>query len=52
MRAAPDDGMIHLGSSHSVSETVTGLETILKSEDLTILVSLDHNGDAAKGSLE
>jgi hypothetical protein len=37
--------MIHLGSSHSVSETVTGLETILKSDD-------HRNGDAAKGSPE
>jgi hypothetical protein len=52
MRAAPDHGMIHLGSSHSVSETVTRLETILKSEDLTILARIDHNGDAAKGSRE
>src|SRR5882762_10977346 len=52
MRAAPDDGMIHLGSFHSVSETVTGLETILKSKDLTILARIDHNGDAAQGSLE
>jgi nitrile hydratase subunit beta len=52
MRAAPDHGMIHLGSSHSVSETVAGLETILKSEDLTILARIDHSVDAAKGSLE
>lgn len=44
-------GMIHLGSPHTVMETLTRLETIVQSKGLTILALIDHSGDAAKAGL-
>jgi uncharacterized protein (DUF302 family) len=48
----PDNGMIHLSSPHSVSETLERLETIVQSKGLTILARIDHSGDAAKAGLQ
>jgi uncharacterized protein (DUF302 family) len=47
----PDNGMIHLSSSRSVSETLARLETIVQAKGLTILARIDHSGDAAKAGL-
>jgi uncharacterized protein (DUF302 family) len=43
--------MIHLGSVHSVLETLARLETIIQGKGLTILAKIDHSGDAAKAGL-
>jgi uncharacterized protein (DUF302 family) len=48
----PDNGMIHLSSPRSVSETLERLETIVQSKGLTILARIDHSGDAAKAGLQ
>jgi uncharacterized protein (DUF302 family) len=47
----PDNGMIHLSSPHSVSETLARLETIIQSKGIAILARIDHSGDAAKAGL-
>ena len=46
-----DNGMIHLSSPHSVSETLARLETIVRARGLPILALIDHSGDAAKAGL-
>jgi uncharacterized protein (DUF302 family) len=48
----PDNGMIHLSSPHTVTETLARLETIVQTKGLTILARIDHSGDAAKAGLE
>jgi len=51
MPELPDNGIIHLSSPHSVSETLSRLETIVQAKGLTILAKIDHSGDAAKAGL-
>ena len=51
MPELPDNGIIHLSSPHSVSETLSRLETIVQAKGLTILARIDHSGDAAKAGL-
>ncbi len=51
MPGLPNNGMIHLGSVHSVLETLARLETIIQGKGLTILAKIDHSGDAAKAGL-
>jgi uncharacterized protein (DUF302 family) len=51
MPGLPNNGMIHLVSAHSVSETLARLETIIQGKGLTILTKIDHSGDAAKAGL-
>jgi uncharacterized protein (DUF302 family) len=48
----PDNGMIHLSSPHTVTETLARLETIVQTKGLTILARIDHSGDAAKAGLQ
>jgi uncharacterized protein (DUF302 family) len=52
MPKLPDNGMIHLNSSHSVSETLARLQAIVQSKGLAILALIDHSGDAARAGLE
>jgi uncharacterized protein (DUF302 family) len=52
MPKPPDNGMIHLSSPHSVSETSVRLETIVQAKGLIILARIDHSGDAAKAGLK
>jgi uncharacterized protein (DUF302 family) len=52
MLKLPDNGMIHLSSPYSVSETLERLETIVQAKGLTIVARIDHSGDAAKSGLE
>jgi uncharacterized protein (DUF302 family) len=52
MPKLPENGMIHLNSPHSVSETLARLETIVQSKGIAILALIDHSGDAAKAGLE
>jgi uncharacterized protein (DUF302 family) len=51
MPGVPNNGMIHLGSPHSVLETLARLETIVRGKGLTILAKIDHSGDAARAGL-
>jgi uncharacterized protein (DUF302 family) len=51
MSDLPENGMIHLSSPHSVSETLGRLETIVQSKGLTIFAKIDHSGEAAKAGL-
>jgi uncharacterized protein (DUF302 family) len=48
----PDNGMVHLRSSHSVSDTLKRLEELLLARGMTILARIDHSGDAAKVGLK
>ena len=48
----PDNGIIHLSSPHSVSETLARLETIVQSKGIPILALIDHSGDAEKAGLK
>jgi uncharacterized protein (DUF302 family) len=48
----PDNGLIHLSSSHTVMETLARLETIVQAKGLTIMARIDHSGDAAKAGLQ
>ena len=52
MPTLPANGMIHLSSPRSVSETLARLETIVQAKGLAILARIDHSGDAAKAGLE
>ena len=52
MAAVPDNGLIHLSSRYSVSETLMRLETILKEHNLTIFAHIDHSGEAGRVGLE
>jgi uncharacterized protein (DUF302 family) len=45
------NGLIHISSAHSVSETVERLESILGAKNLTIFARVDHSGEAAKVGL-
>jgi uncharacterized protein (DUF302 family) len=46
-----DNGMVHLESPRSVSETLARLETVVRAKGLTILAQIDHSGDAAKAGV-
>ncbi len=52
MSALPDNGMIHVKSSHSVTETLKKLEELVTSKGLSIFARVDHSGEAAKVGLE
>jgi uncharacterized protein (DUF302 family) len=52
MPKLPDNGIIHLSSPHSVSETLARLEAIVQAKGLTIQARIDHSGDAAKAGLK
>jgi uncharacterized protein (DUF302 family) len=52
MPQLPDNGLIHLSSLHTVTETFARLETIVRAKGLTILARIDHSGDAAKAGLQ
>jgi len=51
MSALRNNGLVHLGSSRSVSETMNALESVVRDRGLNILARIDHSGDAAKASL-
>jgi uncharacterized protein (DUF302 family) len=43
-----DEGIVKIPSRLSVNETVDKLETILKSEGVTLFALIDHSGEAEK----
>ena len=48
MALTPDNGMVHLSSPYSVSETLKRLDSILQSKSLTVFARIDHSGEAEK----
>jgi uncharacterized protein (DUF302 family) len=52
MPKLPDNGMVHLNSPHSVTETLARLETIVHSKGIAVLARIDHSGDAARAGLQ
>jgi uncharacterized protein (DUF302 family) len=51
MPGLPDDGLVHLASAYSVSETVQRVEAALTAKGLTIFALIDHSGEAEKVGL-
>jgi uncharacterized protein (DUF302 family) len=47
-----ENGLVHLSSAHSVSETMTRLKALVTARGMTILAHIDHSGDAAKVGLK
>lgn len=52
MSAFPDNGMVHLSSPHSYSETLHRLETTLQTRGLIVFARIDHSGEAEKVGLK
>jgi uncharacterized protein (DUF302 family) len=52
MSSESNHGLVHLSSPHTVSETVARLEGVVRSKGLTVLMRIDHSGDAARVGLE
>jgi uncharacterized protein (DUF302 family) len=52
MAPTPDNGMQHLNSAYSVSETLKRVESLLQEKGLTIFCRIDHSGEAAKVGLK
>jgi uncharacterized protein (DUF302 family) len=48
---AANEGLVHLSSSRSVSETIKALEFVVASRGLRVAARVDHAGDAAKAGL-
>ena len=46
--SATNNGIVSLGSNHSVDETVSKLTGILQSKGITLFALVDHNGEAEK----
>jgi uncharacterized protein (DUF302 family) len=51
MNNSPANGMVHLSSPHSVTETLQKLELLVKSKGLTVFCRVDHSGEAEKAGL-
>ena len=49
---APDNGMAHLSSPYSVTETLKRVEALLQEKGLTIFCRVDHSGEAEKVGLK
>jgi len=52
MATLPDNGMLHLDSPYSVSETVDRVLKLLSERGLTLFARIDHSGGAAAAGLE
>jgi uncharacterized protein (DUF302 family) len=52
MNNTPDNGMIHLSSRYSVSETLARLESLLKTKGLRLFCRVDHSAEAEKAGLK
>ena len=49
--ALSGNGIVRLASQHSVAETVSKLETILKAKNIKLFAVIDHSGEAEKAGL-
>jgi uncharacterized protein (DUF302 family) len=47
-----NQGLVHLESPCTVTETLTRLERLVRLRGLTVLARIDHSGDAARVGLE
>lgn len=45
------DGIVDVGSRHSVPETLARLQSILKEKGITVFALVDHSGEAEKAGL-
>ncbi len=52
MSSESSNGLVHLRSPYTVSETIARLEGIVTSKGLTVLARIDHSGNAARVGLE
>lgn len=52
MNKSPENGMVHLSSAYSFSETLLRLESVVQSKGLAIFCRVDHSGEAAKAGLK
>jgi len=52
MTASAESGIGQRRSSHSVDETVTRLEGLLRAKGVTLFAVVDHSGEAAKAGLQ
>jgi uncharacterized protein (DUF302 family) len=51
-KALVENGMIHLSSAHSVTETMARLKELVTARGMTIQAHIDHSGDATKVGLK
>lgn len=49
---SPDNGIVHLSSPHSYSETLKRLDAVLSAHGLTVFARIDHSGEAEKVGLK
>lgn len=47
-----NNGMVHLSSAYSFSETLLRLESVVKAKGLAIFCRVDHSGEAEKAGLK
>jgi uncharacterized protein (DUF302 family) len=52
MKSRSDNGLIHLRSPYSVTDTLQRLEAAITTRGLTIFARIDHSGEAAKVDLK
>ncbi len=52
MSSESSNGLVHLRSPYTVSETIARLDGMVSSKGLTVLARIDHSGDAARVGLE
>lgn len=48
MSPNPENGMVRIQSQHSVTDTVTKLESILQAKNVKLFAVIDHSGEAEK----
>lgn len=51
MTCLRNNGLVHLSSTRSVSETMNALESVVRGRGLNVVARIDHSGDAAKAGL-
>lgn len=51
MPTFPDNGMVHLSSPYSYSETLQRVEAALHSRSLSVFARIDHSGEATRVGL-
>jgi uncharacterized protein (DUF302 family) len=52
MTSPSGNGMVHLPSPYSVTNTLQRLESVIATKGLTIFARIDHSGEAAKVGLK
>jgi uncharacterized protein (DUF302 family) len=52
MTPPSDNGIVHLRSPFSVSETLQRLEALIATKGLVLFARIDHSGEAAKAGLQ